>query len=806
MKIIFFSTFCFFAFFLSGSAQNSVFNLTFKVVNKNTNKPLENVQISISPCNCGGVTDTNGLLSLELPKNNYTIQFSYIGYTTYTDKYELNKNSYLEISLSENNEQLSQIVVLAKKTNENIESPQMGALKLTPKELKKLPSALGEIDVLRSITLLAGVNNAGDISNGVSVRGSSLDQNLILYDNAPVFNPTHLFGLFSVFTPDALSSVDLYRANVPSRYGGRVASVLDIKAKRPYVDSLKLKGGIGLVSSRFLIETPIKKDKLMVIAGARVGLTDFLLPIVSKRLKNTKAKFGDATVKLLYLPTKKDQIAFTGFVSRDFYQLDLVSKVENVNAESNQYDFSTYNGTLDWIHSFNDNTALKTIVVGSEYTPKIIFPEFESNNEIVYQSKIKYLSLISELSKKHGNTFNYYLGIQANRYNIEPGTLKPGNSTSIVPVSLRSETSYELSGYYNAIWKPNDNLSLSAGIRYNNFRFVGPYNAALYNATGDEIIDTQFFNKGEKVKSYNNIEPRLGLSYKLNPSTSIKASFAKINQYLQNVYNTTTPLPTSRWKTADINIKPQVGNTYGFGVYKNFNNNSIEMGLESYYRDTNNVLAYKPGADFFLEEFLEQDVIQGQGKSYGIELSFKKSTGKINGWFNYTWSRSFLKHFSTKLADRINQNDWYPSDFDRPHVFNGTINFDAHKHHKFSFNFTAQSGRPYTIANSFVKIQDIEVPIFLERNNSRLPMYHRLDLSWHIRFNKNKNNKRWLNDWTFTVYNLYSRTNPFNIFYTQRNSTTRSDDFIFQDSPLAAYSISALNSPLFSLTYNFTFQ
>lgn len=478
---------------------------------------------------------------------------------------------------------------------------------------------MGEFDVFRGMTLVAGVNNAGDVSNGLSVRGGSLDQNLLLYECAPIFNPTHMFGLVSVFTPGALSSVDLYRANIPSRYGGRVASVLDVKAKNPYVDKFKLSGGIGLMSSRLTLESPIIKDRLMTFASFRAGFTDFLLPIFSERLKKTKAKFGDGTLKLLYLPSEKDQISFTGFYSKDFYQLDLVSSIENINAESNQYDFSIFNGTLKWLHSFNENASLKTVLVGSTYVPKII------------------------------------------------------------------------------------------------------------------------------------------------------------------------------------------GNSYGFGIYKNFDDNSIEMVLEGYYRDTENVLTYKPGADFFLEEFLEQDVVQGQGRAYGLELSFSKPDGNVNGWFNYTWSRSFLRSVNEEVGDRINDNEWFASDFDRPHVFNGTINFEKNKYNTVSLNFTCQTGRPYTVANGVVSFDEIEAPIFLERNNARLPVYHRLDFSWNIHFSKSKKKKRWQNDWTFTVYNLYGRKNPIDNFYSQRNNFKENFD-VFGTSPLGSYELLVLNSPLFSLTYYFKFQ
>lgn len=801
-NIIFLLAVVFLCFHFS-MGQEKEYELSFKIIDFNTGKPLESADVFIQPCECGGISNEDGLFSIKLPEKKYQVIISYIGFKQRVKQVTLNTNITVKVQLQPQEEQLSEVIVRAKNLISNIESPQMGALQISTQELKKLPSAVGEFDVLKGMTLVAGVNNAGEVSNGLSVRGGSLDQNLLLYDYAPIFNPTHLFGLFSVFTPDALASVELYRANIPSRYGGRITSVLDIKVKNPYVDKLKLSGGIGIVSSRIAIETPIIKDKLTVLASGRAGLTDFLLPIVSKRLKNTKAKFYDATIKLLYLPTENDQVSFTGFYSKDFYQLDLVSKIDNINAENNQYDFKTLNGTVNWLHSINETARIRTILVGSSYNPKTIFPEEDSDNEILFESKINYLSLQSEFSKKTGDKLDYYVGIQANQYTIDPGSLDPGSGNSILPVSLTTETGYELSGYANANWNPIDYLSFSAGLRYTNFSIVGPYTLAKYDATGAEIIDTEFYPKGDKVASYSGLEPRLGLNLKLNKSTSLKASYARVNQYLQNVYNSTTPLPTSRWKLSDINFKPQSSNTYGFGVYKNLGDDIIELGLEGYYRETENVLAYKPGADFFLEEFLERDIIQGDGKSYGVEFSFKKPKGRVNGWFNYTWSKSLLRSQSENLVDRINNNNWYSSDFDKTHVLNATVNFEGDKYNTFSFNFTGQTGRPYTIPSGYIKVEDKNVPIYLERNNSRLPIYHRLDFSWNIKYSK-KETKRWIGDWTFTVYNLYSKRNPFNSYYTQRNGAENSD--IFLDSPLGAYELSILNSPLFALTYNFVFQ
>jgi hypothetical protein len=324
----------------------------------------------------------------------------------------------------------------------------------------------------------------------------------------------------------------------------------------------------------------------------------------------------------------------------------------------------------------------------------------------------------------------------------------------------------------------------------------------VYNEDGFfEGINTIASN--ESVVSYTNPEPRLGLNYKLGENSSLKMSYASIYQYIQNIYNTSTPLPTSRWKISDSYILPQKNDTYGLGLYKNYPKIGIDFSVESYYRNTQNNLTYKPGANFFLSEFLEQEVTQAQGKSYGLEISLRKTTGKVNGFFNYTWSRSQLRSNEPLIKNRINNNNWFSSDFDRPHTVNASINFEGDAFNSFSFNFTGQTGRPYTVANGVYKQENVTIPIFLSRNNGRLPVYHRLDFSWKIAYKKDPN-KRYKGDWTFTVYNLYGRTNPFNVYYSQRNGSQ--DGSVFSDDPLGSYQLSVLKGALVSLAYNFKFQ
>jgi hypothetical protein len=776
--------------------------LSVSVTDQETNEPLSGVTVYITQCECGGITNPSGLFVKRLASGTYDLTLDYLGYATQQIKVQLSANQTVKAAMEVVQEQLSEVVLTAKKRNQNVESPQMGVFELSSRELAKMPAALGEFDVLRSITMMAGVNNAGDISNGVSIRGGSLDQNLMLLESAPVFNPTHLFGLFSVFTPEVISGVDIYRANIPAKYGGRIASVVDVKITNPYTDRFKLEGGIGLISSRLSLTTPLIKDKLMLLAGGRVGFSDLLFPLLVPRLKNTRANFSDHTIKLLYLPSADDQITYTNFYSKDFYQLDLISSIENIVSSANQYDFSTMNHSMKWLHTFDNNTNLTTKLVASDYQPKNLFPEVDSDNVIRFESRIRYLSGQIEYFNNQTSKVDYYVGGQFNRYLIEPGSLDPGSGNSINPVRLGEETGDEWSVYGSADFALTPKLTLSSGFRVSQFNLVGPYEEALYDAD-QNFVNTQNYQAGEKVISYTYPEPRLGLNLKVGERASLKASYARMYQYIQNIYNTNTPLPTSRWKISDRYVKPQQNDTYGFGFYKDFDDAGLELSAETYYRNTSNNLTYKPGANFFLSRAIETEVVQADGRSYGLEFGLHKNTGRFNGFLNYTWARSLLKTNEAAPEDRINNNLWYASDFDRPHTVNATLNFEGDLYNKISFNFVGQTGRPYTIANGVYKQQNVTIPIYLNRNNARLPTYHRLDFSWTIAYSKDPK-RRFKGDWVFTVYNIYGRKNPFNIYYAQRNGGV--DGNVFLSSPLGAYELTALRGTLVSLSYNFRFQ
>ncbi|MEM8525432.1 MAG: TonB-dependent receptor [Bacteroidota bacterium] len=778
--------------------------LSIQVTNRIDEKAVPFATVYITPCSCGGTTNEEGLLKENLTADTYQIITSSLGYQSDTAQLELKKATRLNIILNPQGYDLEQITVTGQDTRSNIERTQMGVQQLNASQIKVLPTAIGEVDVLRSLTMLPGVGSAGEASNGLSVRGGSLDQNLVLLDQAPIFNPTHLFGVFSVFTPDAIAGVELYKANMPARFGGRIASVVDLQVKNAPMDRFRLSGGLGFVSSRLAVEMPIIEDKLSALASIRVAHNDFLFKYI-ERLSNTKASFQDATVKLNWRASEKDNIQWTSFFSHDFYQLDINSNINSIAASSNQYDYSTFNNTLSWLHTFNSSTSLQTYLVNSDYKPQILFPQADVNNTIIYESGIQYRSLLTELTKNDGEQFSFSSGIQGIQNVLSPGALLPGQVESLEEARLENENGLELSSFADFEWNPSKRFAISGGLRYTQFLLLGATEEAQYaDAFLSEIIDIQTFKSGELVKTYGGLEPRLGIRWKASEQTSIKASYAYTRQYLQNIYNSTTPLPTSRWKIADRYILPQAGHTYSLGYYQNLRDNQITFSAESYFRSVDNVLDYKSGADFFLQQFIEQDVVQGRGLSYGAELNLMFPKGTWNGWVNYTWSRSLRKFETEDIRSQINENQWFASDFDRPHVFNGTINFQANDFNIFSFNFTYQTGRPYTAANAVFEVDNVLVPVFLERNNARLPDYHRLDFSWRIHNASTDKEKRWKGDWIFTIYNLYGRKNAFNWYY----GSTQNGRFgaVFGDSPLGAYQLSIFSTAMVSLGYSFKFE
>ena len=789
-------------------SQATTVLLSVVVTDVENGEALPYVGLSLPTADRSGTTDETGRLALRLPPGRYPLVSTFVGYRPDTTTVDLTDGpAHVRVGLLPVATRIGTVTVTANAARQRLERPLLGVERLTIRELTTIPVALGEVDVFRGLQHVSGVSSAGEASNGLSVRGGTVDQNLVLYDGAPVYTPTHLFGLFSVFTPDAVSGVSLYRANIPARYGGRLASVMSVDVRTPSADSFAMQGGIGLVSSRLSIETPLTKNRnLKLLAAGRLGLNDFLFGL-SERLRNTRARFGDATLKLRYQLTENHSLSLTGFYARDFYQIDLLNSFGSILARANQYDYRTLNGTANWLWLTGERSSVLTRLVRADHQPRVLFPEVNSDNTVTYGQRIRTHHLESHLSYRSLTGHRLAGGVQFVRYDLDPGRLDPGTAVDLNPVNLAPERALEMTAYAEDEWSLGSALVLSGGLRYTLFSSLGPGQRRRYrpgqDVRPDNLLATEDVNRGERLSTFSGWEPRLGLSLRLGDRSRLKAAYAITRQYLQNIYNSTTPLPTSRWLLSDHNIGPQRAELASLGFYRVLGQQGLEMSLEVYGRRTMNLLEYRAGAEFFLNPAVETDVVQGRGRAYGFELGLKKTSGKVTARVNYAYARVFNRVRGSTFLASINRGEWYPGYFDQPHTFNGILGVNG-KRNTLGFTLVVQSNRPYSVPNGIVQIDEARLPIFLERNNDRLPLYHRLDFNWTLH-NFTLKKRRWVGDWTVTVYNLYGRKNAYNIFYQPRANSI-GDEAVFGDSPLASYKLSIFANPVVSLSYNFTFR
>lgn len=792
-KIIY--LFCF--LFLFSAAQAQEFYVLKGYVTDSLEKtPLVGATVSLNYGQMNALTNEKGFYQFTVPKGELILSLKYVGYMPFRTALMMTKNTIVDISIGKVENQLEEVIVSSKSLGGNVKRPLLGVSTVSIKTLQKLPTAMGEVDILKGLQMLPGVTSVGEAANGVNIRGGTTDQNLLLIDGAPIFNPTHMFGLFSAFPSDAVSTFDLYKGNVPSRFGGRTAAVLDVTLAQPSLDKFKMQGGVSFVSNRLKMDIPLVKDKMGIMLSGRASYNDFIFPIISDKLDDIRANFIDGAAKYFWRMNERNTLTISSYYSKDFFQTEILGSLGDINATSTQYDYRTLNLSAQWLRVINSKLNWQTTVVSSKYVPILLLPELSSDNKVSISSGVDYRQAKTNLNYWSGK-HKIEGGIDATAYAIHPGELNPGTSISVGPIKIPDEQSIETGIYIEDEIEFSSRLTVSGGVRYSQYFNVGPSNVRIYAADiRDELslLDTVAYAKGSIVKSYGGFEPRIGLRYTLSPLTSIKAGYNLMRQYLQVVSNTTTPIPTARWKASDTYIKPQVSSLYTVGIFHNLPSAIYEVSGEVYYRLTNNIIDYRPGADFLLQQFPEGELLQGQNKSYGLELMVSKKKGELTGWLNYTYSRSLNKvNEGDAITQQINLGNWYAANYDRPHSFNSTIVVNQGKHHDFSFNFTYSTGRPYSTPQGFIQYQGRVYPYYEIRNNSRLPDYHRLDFAWNI-YQPSMKEKRWKGNWTFTVYNLYGRKNAYSIFLRT------------QGQAIKAYKLSIFNAPLLSLSYNFKFS
>ncbi|MBX2967633.1 MAG: TonB-dependent receptor [Cyclobacteriaceae bacterium] len=758
-----------------------------KVKEANSGESIVGASIYIEELKTGTVTDVYGGYSITVPSGIYTLQISAIGKAPATHRVILQKNISLDIDLFDHLTQLSEVIVKGEAMDKNISSIDMGLVKLDLKTLQSIPSFLGEADIIKSITLLPGVSTVGEGAGGFNVRGGNTDQNLVLIDDVPVFNTSHLFGFFSTVNTDIVKDVALYKGGMPAQYGGRISSVLDIKLKDGNLKEFTGSGGVGTISSKFSLEGPIVKDKASFVVGGRYAYPNWILKKVPDySIRNSEGDFYDAHATLNYHINEKNTLRYSSYYSVDRFKF----------AADTVFGWSTFNSIIKWNSLVSKKLFFSTSAFFSNYVYSI--EGLSDNSEFKTDFGIRNIG-----AKVDGSYFitlenKIDFGVSTTFYDFNPGALNPAEGSSINHRSLQQERSIESGLYINNEFKLNARIGILAGLRYSIYSNIGPQDILLYEPgipkSPSSVIDTLSFGSGSSIKTYSGLEPRSSVRITLDDQSSVKISYNRTIQYLHLISNTTAISPVDVWKPSNYYIKPQTGQQLSLGYFKNLKDNAIETSVEFYYKEIQNMVEYKDGADLFLNPFLESELLPAFGKAYGAEVLVRKNHGKLTGWAGYTFSRSLRQVKGSSQSETINRGKFYPSNFDKPHDLTVAMNYRFTRRLSISSNFTFNSGRPITYPSAVFIVDGYSIVQFDERNQGRIPDYHRLDVSFI--FDKTlKQTKRWKGSWAFSVYNLYGRKNPYSVFFSPT----------YKGSLPQAYRLAVLGTIFPSLSYNFKF-
>jgi hypothetical protein len=736
----------------------------------------------------GTSTNAYGFYSLTLPKGQDTIMFSFIGYKTIQRAVNLTGNQTINIELEEEGKDLDEVVVSSEKADANVQSMEMGTARLDIKQINKIPALLGEVDIVRAIQLLPGVTTVGEGASGFNVRGGNVDQNLILLDEAPVYNSSHLFGFFSVFNPDAVKDVKLIKGGIPSQYGGRVSSILDIRMKEGNSKRLAVNGGLGTIFSRLSIEAPIIKDKMsFIIAGRRSYIDALVKPFVksSSPIKSSQFYFYDLTAKLNYRINDKNTVFASGYFGRDVFGASIFS-----------FNWGNSTGTLRWNHVFNSKLFMNVSTFYSNYKYQLQFKTDDGDQGFKWTSNIVNYSIKPDFTYYLNTKNTIRFGLQSMLYDFTPYDTDISFASGIT-TNIKSEHRY---GLENAVYVGNEQkllprLTAEYGVRLSMYSYMGKGTAYYYRDTiPNEPLPfdhDQKFSNAQIIKTYVTPEPRFSLNYVLNSKSSVKASYNRMAQYLQLISNTAASTPLDVYTLASNNLKPLIADQGSVGYFRNFKDNMFETSVEVYYKYMQNQMDYVDNASLFINDKVESQLLQSLGRAYGAEFYVKKTKGKIQGWISYTLSKT------ERLARGISNDNWFYSRYDRTHCLNTSINYDISKRWNVSANFVFLSGTPATFPNTKIQVQGYNVPYNTDgiRNNYRITPYHRLDVGATYTFKKNET-RRYKQFLVLSIYNVYNRRNAFSIYFRGKDGEPNQTE---------AVRFSVIGSFVPAITYNFNF-
>jgi hypothetical protein len=738
----------------------------------------------------GAYTNSYGFYAITLPKGNYTFVFSYLGYQAVEQAVVLDKNQTINIELSKTSILQKEILITDRRKNEQVKNTQMGKVELSTEQIKNIPAIFGEVDILKAIQLLPGVQSAGEGMSGFYVRGGGPDQNLVLLDNATVYNTGHLFGFFSVFNPDAIKNTTLIKGGMPANFGGRLSSVVDVTMKEGNNKEFHGSGGIGLIASRLTLEGPIKRNKgSFMISGRRTYIDALVKPfITNSRLKGSGYYFYDLNLKANYKFSDKDRLYLSGYFGRDVFNFKSKSGSLSLNMP-----WGNSTGTLRWNHLFNEKLFCNTSVIYNDYQFKIGINQNNFNLGIL--SSIKDLNAKSDFDYYLNENHNLKFGFNYTYHIFNPNavTLQTGQ-LDIEPNDNNKRHAHEAALYVLDDWSMSKKLKANIGLRYAYYAQTGPYD--LINVDSKyHPIDTIHYAKNSVVQTYgglNGLEPRITMRYELNDKSSIKAAYSHNNQFIHLVSQNGVTLPTDIWVPSTKTVKPQISDLYALGYFHNFKNNMFETSVEVYYKSMQNQIEYR---EFFVDDGsgnVEKDFIFGKGESHGVEFFINKQYGKLTGWIGYT-----LSYTNRKFAG-LNNNEWYPTKYDRRHDVSFVASYELNNKWKFGATWVYGTGNAITVPDALYQVSGTLYEHFTSVNGYRLPAYHRADLSATYT-PKHKAKRRVEGSWTFSIYNVYKRFNPFFIFLDTNGDVTKGT------ASVKATEVSLFPFPLPSVTWNFKF-
>ncbi len=760
-------------------------------------EPLTGATIKVEGTNNYAVSGYTGAFVLTVDAGVYDITANILGYESKSFKIKAVSPGNLPINLFEKSHEINEVVVTSFRTENNVRNNLMSLVEMDARSIKQLPLLVGEKDIIKGFTMMPGVKTVGEFGAGINVRGGGEDQNLYLLEDAPVFNTSHALGLMSVINPDAVNSVSLYKGHIPAEYGERVSSVMDIRLHDFNSKEFKIMGGIGIFSSRLQLQGPLFYEKVTFKIGGRTSYSDYLLKqMPDYYLSNSSIRFYDLN-GLINIQLKNNPISVFGYYSNDFFRY----------ARNFSYQYGNKLASLAWSHFFNADLSSGLTLAYSHYA--IDNKEF---SEPLYarkvSSEIQYLKGKFKLTYTGLPDHQLQTGIQAVRYDLQPGTQAPlitgeHEQPATRYFKTKREQANELTVFLNDVYDVNKKLSFQGGLRFTAYSYLGPRTVNHYRPgvakTCENVTDSTVYANGKTIYSYKALEPRLSVKYVISDNNSIKASYNRNRQNMTLLSHTSITTPDDVWKLADTYIKPLMADQLAIGYYHNFMGNMFETSVELYYKDLKNMVEFKNGADSTLNNHIETELIAATGKNYGVEFFVKKTMGNLTGTFTYTYSRAMRQTHSDIKEEQINKNREFASSYDKPHDINLMLSYSVNRRLRFGANFGFTTGRPFTRPEYTYRVSGQEIVYFSDRNKYRIPPYHRLDLS--VSFDENlKKSRKWKGSWTFSVLNVYARKNPYSIAYRREIPSEQNNYQVF-----SLYKIYLIGKPFPTLTYNFTF-